>query len=141
MFSYSSRNYGCSSLQKISFSGENNLKIINQNAFEKCDLQDTLDLSAVCVISDYAFAGNVDLKSVITTDALLSIGQYAFAGCKSLNEVTITASKVKYGTYAFTDCEALKSFYVNASVLPEGMFYECAALERVTVGPDIPRSI
>ena len=129
--------YGCSSLQKISFSGENNLKIINQNAFEKCDLQDTLDLSAVCVISDYAFAGNVDLKSVITTDALLSIGQYAFAGCKSLNEVTITASKVKYGTYAFTDCEALKSFYVNASVLPEGMFYECAALERVTVGPDV----
>lgn len=129
--------YGCSSLQKISFSSENNLKIINQNAFEKCDLQDTLDLSAVCVISDYAFAGNVDLKGVVTTDALLSIGQYAFAGCKSLKDVTITASKVKYGTYAFTDCEALTTFYVNASVLPEGMFYECAALESVAVGPDV----
>ena len=129
--------YGCSSLQKITFSAANDLKIINQNAFEKCDLQDTVDLSAVCVISDYAFAGNVDLKGVVTSDALLSIGQYAFAGCKSLKNVTIEAAKVKYGTYAFTDCEALTSFEVNSSVLPEGMFYECIGLESVTIGPDV----
>ena len=129
--------YGCTSLQTISFSGENNLKIINQNAFERCDLQKTLDLSAVCVISNYAFAGNVDLEGFVTSDALLSIGQYAFAGCKALKDVTIVSEKVKYGTYAFTDCEALTSFYVNASVLPEGMFYQCAALESVAIGPDV----
>ncbi len=129
--------YGCTSLQKITFSGENNLQIINQNAFENCDLQDTIDLSAVCVISDYAFAGNQDLEGVITTDALLSISQYAFAGCKSLTDVTITSAKVKYGAYAFTGCESLKSFYVNSSVVPEGMFYECKKLESVTIGPDV----
>ena len=129
--------YGCSSLQKVTFSGENNLKIINQNAFEKCDLQKTIDLSAVCVISNYAFAGNVDLVGIKTSDSLLSIGQYAFAGCKSLKDVDIVSSKVKYGTYAFTDCESLTSFYVNASVLPEGMFYQCEALESVTIGPDV----
>ena len=129
--------YGCTSLQKITFSGENNLQIINQNAFENCDLQGTLDLSAACMISPYAFAGNTDLEGVITSDSLLSIGQYAFAGCKSLKDVTITAAKVKYGAYAFTDCEALESFYVNAAVLPEGMFYECKNLEHVTIGPDV----
>ena len=129
--------YGCTSLQTISFSAANDLKIINQNAFEKCDLQDTLDLSAACVISDYAFAGNVDLKGLVTSEALLSIGQYAFAGCKALKDVTIVSQKVKYGSYAFTDCEALTSFYVNASVLPEGMFYECIGLESVTIGPDV----
>ena len=129
--------YGCASLQKVTFSGENNLQIINQNAFEGCDLQGTLDLSAACVISDYAFAGNTGLEGVITSDSLLSIGQYAFAGCKSLSEVTIEAPKVKYGAYAFTKCEALTSFYVNASVLPEGMFYECKSLESVTIGPDV----
>ena len=129
--------YGCASLQTITFSGENNLQIINQNAFENCDLQGTLDLSAACVISDYAFAGNVDLEGVVTSDSLLSIGQYAFAGCKSLKDVTITAEKVRYGTYAFTDCEALTDFYVNAAVLPEGMFYECKSLENVTIGPDV----
>ena len=129
--------YGCTSLQKVTFSGENNLDIISQNAFENCDLQGTIDLSSICVISDYAFAGNKDLEKVITSDRLLSIGQYAFAGCKSLTDVEIVSGKVKYGIYAFTDCEALTSFYVNASVLPEGMFYECEALETVTIGPDV----
>ena len=128
---------GCTSLQKITFSGENNLKIINQNAFENCDLQGTVDLSAICIISDYAFAGNVDLEGVVTSDTLLSIGQYAFAGCRSLENVTITAAKVKYGPYAFTGCESLTSFYVNSAVLPEGMFYECEALTSVTIGPDV----
>ena len=129
--------YGCSSLKKISFSGENNLKIINQHAFENCDLEKTVDLRAACVISNYAFAGNQKLEEIITGDSLLSIGEYAFAGCKALKTVTVTAPKVKYGPYAFTGCEALTSFYVNAAVLPEGMFYECKALETVTVGPDV----
>lgn len=129
--------YGCKSLQKITFSGDNNLKIINQHAFEGCDLQGTVTLSAVCVISDYAFAGNVDLEGIVTSDSLLSIGEYAFAGCKELETVTITAYKVKYGPYAFTGCKSLTSFYVNASVLPAGMFYECENLETVTIGPDV----
>ncbi len=129
--------FGCTALQKVTFSGENNLKIVSQDAFHNCDLQGTLDLSSICVISDYAFAGNQKLKEVITSDALQSIGQYAFAGCKALNKVTIDAKVVKYGTYAFTGCESLKDFYVNAAVLPEGMFYECKNMESVTLGPDV----
>ena len=129
--------YGCSSLEKITFSGENNLKIVNQRAFENCDLRNTLDLSAACIISDYAFAGNTKLKKVETGDALMSIGQYAFAGCKKITKVNITAKKVKYGAYAFTDCESLKEFTVNSAVLPEGMFYECKKLTTVTIGPDV----
>jgi len=128
--------YNCTSLEKISFSGENNLKIINQSAFELCALK-TVDLSAVCVISDYAFAGNQELKKVVTSDSLLSIGQYAFAGCKKLTDVQIESAKVKYGPYAFTACDALESFYVNAAVLPEGMFYQCKNMTSVTVGPDV----
>lgn len=129
--------FGCTSLEKITFSGENNLKIINKNAFENCNLQGTIDLSSVCVISDYAFAGNKSLEGFVTSDSLLSIGEYAFAGCKKLSDVTITATKVKYGPYAFTDCEALEEFYVNSAVLPEGMFFECKDLSKVTIGPDV----
>jgi len=129
--------FDCVALQKITFSGENNLQIISQSAFEGCDLRDTLDLSAACVISNYAFAGNQKLEGIVTSDALLSIGEYAFAGCKALKDVTITANKVKYGPYAFTGCAALESFRVNAAVLPEGMFYECENLKSVTIGPDV----
>ena len=129
--------YGCTSLEKITFSGENNLKIISQSAFEQCDLQGTLDLSSICVISNYAFAGNKNLEGVTTGDALLSIGEYAFAGCEKLKDVTVTAGKVKYGPYAFTGCESLEEFYVNAAVLPEGMFYEAENLKKVTIGTDV----
>jgi len=129
--------YGCTSLQKVSFSGENNLKVVNQSAFENCDLRGTLDLSSICMISPYAFAGNMNLTGVKTGDTLLSVGDYAFAGCKKLKDVTITAGKVKYGNYAFTGCEALTAFYVNGAVLPEGMFYECEGMKEVTIGPDV----
>ena len=129
--------YGCTSLQKITFSGKNNLKIINQNAFENCDLRDTLKLPSACVISDYAFAGNQKLKGVELGKNLYSIGQYAFAGCKKLKDVKLDAKKVKYGAYAFTGCESLKEFYVNSAVLPEGMFYECEDLKKVTIGPEV----
>ncbi len=127
----------CTALKKISFSSENNVQIINQNAFEKCNLEGKLEWPSACVISDYAFAGNKKLKEVVTGDSLLSIGQYAFAGCEKIESVTVTAKLVKYGAYAFTGCESLKKFNVNALVLPEGMFYQCEDMTEVTVGPDV----
>ncbi len=128
---------GCTALQTITFSGENNLMIINQNAFENCDLRGTIELSSICVISDYAFAGNKNLEGIVLGDTLLSVGQYAFAACEKLADVKIEAKKVKYGAYAFNGCKSLTEFYVNAAVLPEGMFYKCEALEKVTIGPDV----
>jgi len=129
--------YNCTSLKKISFSDQNNIKVINQNAFENCALEGVLDLSSIHMISDYAFAGNQKLEGIKTGDTLISIGSYAFAGCKKLSDITITADKVKYGTYAFTGCESIKEFEVNATVLPEGMFYECDNLEKVVIGKEV----
>ena len=129
--------YGCTSLKTISFSGEDNLKIINQNAFENCDLRGTLDFKSICVISDYAFAGNKKLDRIILPESILSVGQYAFAGCKSVKSATVNATKVKYAAYAFTGCEKLEEFTVNSAVIPEGMFYECDSLTKVTVGADV----
>lgn len=129
--------YNCTSLKKLTFSGENNLKIISQNAFENCDLRGQIDLKSICVISDYAFAGNQNLDDVKLSETLLSVGQYAFAGCKKLSQIEIASAKVKYGAYAFTGCYKLSEFYVNSAVLPEGMFYECRDMTKVTIGPDV----
>ncbi len=129
--------YGCTALKKITFSGEDNLKIISQNAFENCGLTGTLKLDSICVISDYAFAGNKKLEKIELANTLLSVGQYAFAACESVTDVTIGSDVVKYGGYAFTGCKSLTEFYVNSSVLPEGMFYECEKLASVTIGPDV----
>lgn len=129
--------YGCTALEKLTFSGENNLKIINRNAFENCALSGTLELGSVCIISDYAFANNQKLTGLVTGESLISIGSYAFAACGSLADVTITAGRVKYGTYAFTGCKALQDFTVHSVVLPEGMFYECESLTSVTLGAEV----
>ncbi|MBE6587155.1 MAG: hypothetical protein E7647_01925 [Ruminococcaceae bacterium] len=129
--------YGCSSLEKITFSGENNVIIVSQSAFEGCDLQGTLEFPSICVISDYAFAGNQNLEGIVLGESILSIGQYAFASCKDLKDITVKADKVKYGAYCFTGCQSITEFYVNSAVLPEGMFYECDEMTKVTVGPDV----
>lgn len=129
--------YGCTALEKITFGGENNLKVINQSAFENCALTGTLELGAACIISDYAFAGNTSLEGVVTGDALISIGSYAFAACKKLKDVSLTDHRIKYGSYAFNGCEALTEFTVNSVVVPEGMFYECDALTHVTLGDGV----
>ncbi len=128
---------GCTNLKKISFSGENNLKIINKSAFMGCALEGVLELPRGYVIGDYAFAGNVNLEGIHVADTLQSIGDYAFAACKKLEDVQITAKQVKYGSYAFNGCESLKSFTVNASVVPAGMFYQCKNLESVTLGAGV----
>ncbi len=129
--------YGCTSLKTISFSSENNVKIINQNAFENCALSGTLEFPQIYTISDYAFAGNKNIEEIILGEKLLSVGQYAFAACEKLATVTINTDSVKYGAYAFTGCDALTEFYVNGPVLPEGMFYECENMTKVTIGPNV----
>ncbi len=130
--------YGCTSLKTLSFSGENNLKLINKGAFENCALEGVLDLPRGYVIGDYAFAGNTNLTGIHLPETLQSIGDYAFAACTKLSDVQITASQVKYGSYAFTGCTALKSFpTLNTSVVPTGMFYLCSNLESVTIGANV----
>ena len=129
--------YGCTSLKKITFSSENNLKIINQSAFEMCNLQGTLELPSAYVISNYAFAGNQNLVSVKLPKTLQTIGAYAFAGCMRLETVEIAADKVKFGEYAFSNCSSLTSFEVNSSVISAGMFYSCKNLTSVTIGKDV----
>ena len=129
--------WGCTSLKKITFSGENNITTVNQQAFQNCDLEGTLELPNVYVVSNYAFAGNKDLKKVVLPATLQTIGEYAFAGCESLSDVVLGASKVKYGAYAFMGCKELKTFpVVNTSVIPAGMFYN-SGLAEITIGPEV----
>ena len=129
--------YGCTNLKTITFSGENNLKIINHSAFRDCNLEGTLELPSAYVISDYAFAGNSNLNGIYLPATMQTIGAYAFAGCSKLNDVQVSAEKVKYGAYAFYGCTSLTSMEVNTSLIPAGMFYRCNNLMEVTIGPDV----
>ena len=125
---------GCANLKTITFSSDNNLKIINQSAFEGCNLTGNLDLPSAYVISNYAFSGNRNLTGISLPTTLQTIGAYAFAGCQKLNDVQISAERVQFGEYAFTGCASLTAFEVNSSLVPAGMFYRCTNLSEVTLG-------
>ncbi len=130
--------YGCTSLKKITFSGENNLKVINKSAFENCDLTGELDLVSAYVVGTSAFAGNKNLTSVKLPETLQSIGSKAFENCERLISVEVAAERVKYGTYAFSGCTSLETISeLKTYLIPTGMFYKCASLTTVTLGADV----
>ncbi len=129
---------GCEKLTTISFSGENNLKLINYAAFNGCNLTGALNLPSAYVIGNFAFQGNENLESIKLPETLQSIGAYAFFGCEKLEKVEVAAERVKYGEYAFAGCTSLASFpEIKAYVIPAGMFYNCTKLESVTIGKDV----
>ncbi len=126
---------GCYNLKTVE--GIENVKFINQSAFEDCGLTGELKLDSIVAIANYAFANNPTLGSVKLAATTQSIGAYAFAGNSSITSVTIAAEKIKLGQYAFSECTKLASISINAPVIAEGAFNDCNELTSVTLGKDV----
>ncbi len=127
--------YGCKSLKTVV--GLENVKFINESAFQDCALSGSIKLNSAVAIADYAFAGNRSLSSVTIAENIQSIGAHAFANNSSLRTLTIKAPIYKLGKYAFTGCEALKEVSLNSAVIPTGAFRGAKNLEKVTLGKDV----
>lgn len=97
-------------------------------------------------IAGDVFNGCANLQSIDFGDDLLSIGSSAFSGCASLQSVTFPSSLKYLGSNIFYDCNALTTLnnlpdvtYLDtdgreyAHTLPMRMFYDCSALENVTL--------
>ena len=117
--------------------GIENVKFINQAAFQGCALTGTLNLNNAVAIANHAFSSNPAIKEVNLPATLQSLGAYAFGANTALESVNIAAEKIKLGQYAFTDCTSLKSISINASVIPAGAFNMCKSLSSVTLGKDV----
>ncbi|MBQ7356615.1 MAG: leucine-rich repeat protein [Clostridia bacterium] len=127
--------YGCTSLKTVE--GIENVKFINQRAFEYCDIAGSLNLRDAIAVSDYAFASNKNLTSISLGDKLQSIGAHAFENNSSAESITIASDIVKLGAYVFSGCSALTEMSVNSAVIPTGAFNECASLTSITIGRDV----
>lgn len=127
---------GCTSLKKITFSGENNLQFINDRAFFGCSELTDLQFKSVIAIGNRAFEG-AKFTSIELSETTQSIGSRAFAENGSLANITLDATFVKFGYEAFANDRSLVSVEFNASVVPEGLFDGCTRLELVTLGEDV----
>lgn len=128
--------YGCTSLKKVSFSDENNLQFVNNDAFNGCVSLNNIGFKNIVAIGDRAFK-DTKLIFVSLPATAQSIGAQAFYGCGSLIDLSIKADKVKLGSEAFAYCVSLEKVNVNASVISSGAFEGCSKLKSVTLGADV----
>ena len=106
---------GCTSLEKVTFLG-NNIGIIGQNTFEGCT-----DLRSI----------NLERLTNLT-----GISTKAFLNCSSLQSITIPESVTTLGPNLFQNCTSLRTATVNSAAnISPYMFDGCTLLESVTLNP------
>ncbi len=129
--------YNCSSLTKVSFGENSNIKSIGKYAFSDTNLVNIIIPESVTYIEEYAFYGCRILKTVSygNNSNLKSIGTGAFKNCYSLTDATIPNSVIKIGSSAFSFCTDLKNITVGNSVttIGAGAFSHCNSLTAVYI--------
>lgn len=124
--------YNCTSLVNINLE---NVKFINEGAFENCGLTD-LNFKVLNAIGNNSFKNN-NLIDVTLPESSQSLGIGAFSANEKLQSVTFKADKIKIGSGVFTNCPKLTSIKINAAVIAARAFEDCKALTNVTLGKDV----
>ena len=82
-----------------------------------------------------------NLKSVIMADSVTYINDDVFEDCPALETVSLSANLTYLGSHAFEEAASLKSIVFPESstdlTLGSGAFYNCAALQSVTMGKNV----
>jgi len=96
-----------------------------------------LDDHPVVEIALCAFDGNTTMKSVIIPESVERIGDNAFRDCTKLASVIVQGNPA-FDAYAFSGCSGLTSVDLGTITdIPEGMFYNCAALAEIAFADTI----
>ncbi len=94
-----------------------NMEKISNYAFYNCKSLTELNIvNAVKEIGEGAFYGCENLSAIDFGEDLISIGYGAFYGCDNIREVAFPTSLQKIDSYAFSDCEMLQSVYITKNV-------------------------
>ena len=126
------------------FSGYTNLSSIKaeeveicSGAFDGCTALESIDLSEVTSLEEYAFRGCASLTGVnlskITVTVVPDIPRGAFDGCTALTSIDLS-SAISVDQCAFMDCRSLTEVNMpNVTVIPNNAFSGCVKLESVTM--------
>lgn len=120
----------CEKLTKIKPYGE-----IGANAFDGCKSLETVDLSSVTKIEQYAFA-NCGITTLNIPAIVTEMGTYVFQNCESLTEVKMQFSKlVKISDFTFAGCTNLTSieFPYLLEEIGKNAFEYCNSLRTVPI--------
>lgn len=100
-----------------SISGGENLVYIGEDAFEKCYMLKSVDLSGpITKISYNAFSECTSLESVKLSKELKTIEDEAFYKCGNLKKIDFPESLEEIGEKAFYECDSLEKVTIPESV-------------------------
>ncbi|WP_281714396.1 leucine-rich repeat domain-containing protein [Allobaculum stercoricanis] len=131
----------CSSLRDISFYSFDNIKTIEESAFEGCREISSIDFpTSLETIGNSAFkdCGSLnELSFHYSLSSLKTIGDSAFKGCPLGNRVNFPKGLETIGNSAFEGCWDLKEIQFSDSlkIIGNSAFAACTRLERIYEWP------
>lgn len=130
---------GCTSLKAIKFS--KNLTNVGMFAFWNCSALESVELSALTVISMSMFEGCVNLTDIRIPDTVTKIEENAFGECEKLESITIPGSVQIIGQNAFVKCKALKNVKLSEGLqtICDSAFSNCTALKEITIPSSVQK--
>ena len=142
---------GCSGLTSIKVSEGNkyydsrndcNAIIDTANNVLLSGCSTTVIPDSVTEIGGFAFDGCTKLTNIVIPDSVTKIGRNSFAR-SGLKEITIprTVKKIDCSAYQqpFEKCNELKSITILCPIIIGRLFYDCPALETITLGTGIKK--
>lgn len=111
----------------------NSIKIIGEESFALCKIENITIPNGVEIIDDRAFNSCVYLKSVKIPNSVTDIGWCAFQGCNTLEEITLPNGVTKIDGYCFDGCSSLSRIIIPNSMqtIGDGAFRSCPNLDYI----------
>ncbi len=118
-------------MEKLSFTGENNIEEIEKGAFNCCGIKELPFSEKLRIIRENAFESCYKLESVIIPEGTTTIEKQAFARCEELKEVSIADSVTEMGERVFDWCENLETVKLSKGIsyVPANCFLMCGVKE------------
>ncbi|MBR1727431.1 MAG: leucine-rich repeat protein, partial [Muribaculaceae bacterium] len=95
---------------------------IGANAFEKCPKLESVTMSAVARIGDYAFASDSLITSLSLGEGVRYIGDYAFNDCKRVSSLTLPTSLDSVHVRAFVGMVGVQTLTIADTDSPLQLF-------------------
>lgn len=119
------------------------IKAAEQYAFNNCSNLQSVTLPDTNYTLAYRTFGNcTSLATINNLSKATSLGDYCFYSCTSITAVDLS-SATTLGKYCFKECSNLNQVYMSDKISTIGhmAFYNCSALESVTINRSEPPTI
>ena len=134
----------------LDLSGATSVKEIPEKAFDNCNFTKVVLPNSVTTIGANAFQDCSSLEEINLTDNITKLGEQAFTNCEKLTTFnsnnTLPKKLTSVGNNVFANDKALKSIILslqgnNPNVFESatGIFQNCTALEKITIGSGVAK--